>query len=99
LIKLYEDFIHVKCLSRDITIVKKVIPAAKLEYEAIILKELGKKVNVNIVVDTNDLLGERKITNNKEIKVANYDASLGKSDRVEKNVDDKLCFGGVILTN
>lgn len=24
---------------------------------------------------------------------------MGKKDRVEKNADDKECFGGVILTN
>ena len=60
---------------------------------------MNKDIKLNAIVDDNRFLEERTLVNNQSIPIDQYDVNTGQLEVIQKNLDDKKCFGGIILTN
>lgn len=52
LIDLFEEKVIVRCLQRDAALVREVIPESKRAYEALLKKELGLEVNLDLTLNS-----------------------------------------------
>ena len=78
LVKLNEEVVKIVCLERDVKLVNSVLRKAKGQYEQKCKQELGKNVNLQLSVDTQNFLRERKEKDflPKNLQLDDYSGSL-----------------------
>eukprot|EP00825_Cyclidium_porcatum_P046626 TRINITY_DN7386_c0_g1_i6.p2 TRINITY_DN7386_c0_g1~~TRINITY_DN7386_c0_g1_i6.p2 ORF type:complete len:194 (-),score=47.40 TRINITY_DN7386_c0_g1_i6:122-703(-) len=98
-IKLLEEKVKIRCLKKDVDVIKKALPQSIKEFKQIMKKELNRDFPIKVEVDEDKYLIERKLEDNSNLQVQEYDLENYKKDVISKSEDDKKCFGGVIMTN
>lgn len=92
-----ENDVVIKCLERDVGHVEAAIPGAKKEFQELIKLELNQNFRLEVTVDKEKYLIERKLTDFSSIDVRDFgncdDEVIAKSD------EDKKCYGGILATN
>ena len=99
LIKLMEEKVFIRCLPRDIPLVKEIINDCVTEYKKIIKAELNLSANLDLQVDEKRCLEERKVPDYQNLKLEDFTDEHERTIKVERSEDTLKCFGGVILSN
>eukprot|EP01016_Furgasonia_blochmanni_P030604 TRINITY_DN3178_c0_g4_i1.p2 TRINITY_DN3178_c0_g4~~TRINITY_DN3178_c0_g4_i1.p2 ORF type:complete len:310 (-),score=107.32 TRINITY_DN3178_c0_g4_i1:802-1731(-) len=100
LIKLMEEKIIVRCLERDIGLVKDVVDSARQEFLGLVSKELGDNdFPLEISVDDRNFLTERKIQDLSGKALSEFEGLVAETTLIQKNEDTLRCYGGVLVMN
>ncbi|EGR28914.1 vacuolar ATP synthase subunit e, putative [Ichthyophthirius multifiliis] len=99
-IKLFDEkIVYVRCLQKDKDLCSSIVDQAVSDFQRLVKQEMNKDVKLKVVVDDHRFLEERQLINNFSIPVDQYDIHTGQLEVIQKNQDDKKCFGGIVLTN
>lgn len=98
MVRMMEEEVLIFCLERDKTLVNSILKFARQKYQEIIQEQLGTKVDCKLVIG-NSFLKERKLIDLSKIPVENITKDHEESIMIPAEIDDKYCFGGVILKN
>eukprot|EP00828_Plagiopyla_frontata_P014849 TRINITY_DN1934_c0_g1_i1.p1 TRINITY_DN1934_c0_g1~~TRINITY_DN1934_c0_g1_i1.p1 ORF type:complete len:256 (-),score=72.84 TRINITY_DN1934_c0_g1_i1:85-852(-) len=98
LVKLMENYVFIRCLQKDIPLIESILKECIKEFKELMKKELNiDNYQIEIEIDKEYCLQERKLVDNSKFKVEEY--NLVENEIIQKYQEDKLCFGGVILLN
>lgn len=92
-----ENEVVVRCLERDVKHVEKAIPGAKKEFQELIKHELDQNFRIEVRVEKEKFLVERKLENFDAIATKDYGKC--EDEVIQKSDEDKKCFGGILVTN
>lgn len=96
-VKLMEHEVVIKCLERDVKLIESVISDAKKEFQALIKKELEYSFRLEVKVDKDNYLIERKLEDHSGVDTKDYEKC--EDEVIQKSDEDKKCFGGILVTN
>jgi vacuolar-type H+-ATPase subunit E/Vma4 len=94
-----EEKVFIRCLKKDIPLVKGVISQSVSEYKKVIKEQLDQDIDVDLQVDEQRCLEERPIPDYQNLKLEEFTDEHERLIKVDRSVDTQKCFGGVILTN
>lgn len=97
LIKLMEPAVIIKCLKRDVDLIKRIKDDCETEFSNIIKKELSKDMKVTINISEDEYLQEKKLIDLTKKEIS--DISKDDEEQVKISNDDTKCFGGVFMSN
>jgi vacuolar-type H+-ATPase subunit E/Vma4 len=97
MVKMMEDEIIIFCLQRDKLLIQDILPDCVKRFEEITERQLGQKRSVKLTISNKNYLEERMIPNLTEMKLETITDEHERSIKISKHIDDKFCFGGVIL--
>ncbi|KRW99882.1 hypothetical protein PPERSA_12558 [Pseudocohnilembus persalinus] len=96
LIQLFEKQVRIRCLQKDSKIIESILPEVIKEFKQIVKTELETDMNLDLKIDENVYLKERKLDDHSKLSVDQYNL---ESEALPKNQEDTTCFGGVVLSN
>lgn len=101
LLKMQEPFVYVKCLDRDKGLVNSILDSAAARYKKVLKDTLGPDYSTELTlkVDPERSMKQRKIPDCQDVPLEQLDDSWNDKIRINKNDADKVCFGGILLTD
>ncbi len=88
-----EDKVLIRCLQRDVGIIKSVIPDCVREYKRIIKTELGQDVQLDLSVDEQRPLEERKLPDFTGLKFEELTDDHERQIKIDKSIDTQRWYG------
>lgn len=98
MVRMMEEEIYVFCLEKDKNLVSSILKFAKEKYQKIINEQLGTKVECKVTLGTT-FLKERRLVDLSSVPVEKVTKDHEESILIPAEIDDRYCFGGVILKN
>lgn len=97
LVKMMEDEIIIFCLQRDKLLIEDILEECVKNFEELTLEKLGEKRTVKLRISEKNYLEERMIPNLSDTELGDINDEHEVSIKIAQDIDDKFCFGGVIL--
>ena len=82
-----EPVVYIRCLKRDVALIKSLIPAAVEQYKNIIKSELDQTAEMQLSVDEDRPLEERVVPNLQDIKFEELTAEHERQIKIDRSVD------------
>lgn len=87
LIKLMEPKVYIRCLKKDVDIVKGVISNCERLYKEVIKKELNEDAQIELSVDEERCLEERVVPDFTSEKFEEFTAEHERQIKIDRSVD------------
>lgn len=82
-----ENTVYVRCLKRDIDIVKSVLSECASEYKKILKAELNQDPEVKVTVDEARCLEEREIPDFTSLEFSQFTEEEERQIKIDRSVD------------
>lgn len=89
LVKLMEPKVFVRCLKRDVPVVKQVLAACVKQYKQILKAELGQDGELELAVDEDLCLDERTVPDYSQLKFEEFTEEHERQIKVDRSNDTK----------